>query len=207
MTPPNKRDRLIESAALLFHRKGLSATSLADIAKQADIPIGNVYYYFKTKEDLAMAALAKRREEFAAAYFRLDEELADPRQRLIESVDYFNALREEYAQFGCPIGKILGDATPENETVVAAAAQVLEDFVAWAESQFKSLGHAADARKYAVSLMAGIQGATVMAKATRNPDVIGNEVSRLTAWLETLPNRRIQIGKVAVKSPEAVHAA
>jgi len=207
MIPANKRDRLVESAALLFHRKGLSATSLADIAKQADIPIGNVYYYFKTKEDLAMAALAQRREQFSAAYFRLDEDVADPRQRLIEAVDYFNALRDEYARFGCPIGKIIGDASPENEGVVAAAAQVLEDFVSWAEHQFKSLGHGSDARKYATSLMSGIQGATIMAKSARNPDVISEEVSRLTQWLEALPNRKIQIGKVAIKPPGAVHAA
>ena len=199
MSNLNKRDRLIESAALLFHHVGLSATSLADIAKHADIPIGNVYYYFKTKEELALAAVAKRKEQFSAAYALLEERIDDPRQRLIESVYYFEKVRDEYAKYGCPIGKIIVDADVEKDPVVQMAAQVFVEFVAWGERQFRQLGHAADARRYATSVMSGIQGAAIMAKATRDPDVISNEILRLVGWIETLPNRKIQLGKVAVK--------
>lgn len=203
----SKRDRLIDSAALLFHRKGLSATSLADIAKHADIPIGNVYYYFKTKEELAMAAIAKRKEQFFAAYSMLEEHIADPRQRLIESVAYFDKIRDEYTKYACPIGKTINDASPENEAVVQMASQVLIDFVNWAERQFQALGHVADARRYATSLMAGAQGAAVMAKAMQDPQVLTDEITRLTQWIENLPNRKIQLGKVGMKPPEFAGAA
>src|SRR5271154_2332888 len=107
MINQNKRDRLIDSAARLFHRIGLTATSLAHIAKDAEIPIGNVYYYFKTKEELALAAIAKRKEQFSASYAQLEENIADPRQRLIEAVSYFEKVRDEYAKYGCPVGKII----------------------------------------------------------------------------------------------------
>src|SRR5688500_1997937 len=113
MTNQSKRDRLIDSAAMLFHHNGLNATSLADIAKHADIPIGNVYYYFKTKEELALAAVSKRKEQFSAAYALLEEHVDDPRQRLIEAVYYFEKVRDEYTRFGCPIGKIIVDADIE----------------------------------------------------------------------------------------------
>lgn len=199
MNSINKRDRLIESAALLFHHNGLNATSLADIAKHADIPIGNVYYYFKTKEELAMAAVGRRKEQFSAAYALLEEHIPDPRQRIIEAIRYFEKVRGEYTRYGCPIGKIISDADSEKDNVVRMAAQVLADFVDWTERQFRSLGHGGDARKYATSVMAGVQGATLMAKAARNPDIISDEIGRLTAWVESLPNRRIQLGKVALK--------
>jgi AcrR family transcriptional regulator len=202
----SKRDRLIDSAAMLFHHNGLTSTSLADIAKHADIPIGNVYYYFKTKEELAMAAVSKRKEQFSAAYALLEEHIADPRLRLIEAMLYFDKVRDEYARFGCPIGKIISDADSEKDTVVHTAAQVLEDFVIWAERQFRHLGHGVDARRYATSLMAGIQGATVMAKAIRQPEIISDEVSRLVQWIENLPNRKIQLGKVAAKADDFVAA-
>lgn len=198
----SKRDRLIESAAMLFHHNGMASTSLADIAKHADIPIGNVYYYFKTKEELAMAAISKRREQFSAAYTLLEEHIPDPRQRLIEAVYYFEKVRDEYTRYGCPIGKIISDADSEKDNVVITAAQVLEEFVAWAERQFRQLGHTGDARRYATSLMAGVQGATVMAKAMRNPGIISDEIARLVQWIEVLPNKRIQLGKVGAKSPE-----
>lgn len=207
MSNQNKRDRLIDSAATLFHQNGITATSLADIAKHAEIPIGNVYYYFKTKEELALAAVSRRKEQFSAAYALLEEHIPDPRQRLIEAVSYFEKVRDEYTRYGCPVGKIIEDTDTEKDLVAQTASQVLGDFVVWAERQFRSLGHGTDARRYATSLMSGIQGAAVMAKAFRNPQVISDEITRLISWIETLPNRKIQLGKVGVKAPETANAA
>ena len=207
MSNQNKRDRLVDSAAILFHSNGLTATSLADIAKHADIPIGNVYYYFKTKEELANAAVSKRKEQFSAAYALLEENVGDPRQRLIEALQYFDKVRDEYTRYGCPIGKMIVDADVEKDPVVQTAAQVLIEFVSWAERQFSHLGHAGDSQRYATSLVSGIQGAAIMAKTTRNPQVISDEIARLTQWVELLPNRKIQLGKVAPKPVDASNAA
>src|SRR5689334_8045686 len=109
MNAQNKRERQIDSAASLFHKNGMHVTSLADIAKDADIPIGNVYYYFKTKEELALASTEKRREQFKAGFALLDEAIDDPRQRLIEATRYYEKVGDEYARYGCPIGKIIED--------------------------------------------------------------------------------------------------
>lgn len=204
MTNQNKRERLIDSAAVLFHHRGMNATSLADIAKHADIPIGNVYYYFKTKEELALAALIRRREHFAIAYGQLQDSLADPRQRLIEAVRYYEGQREEYMRYGCPISKMIEHSATENENVNQLAAQTLSDFVQWAQYQFQQLGHGEAAQAYAVSLMSGIQGAAIMAKAFQDASIISNEISRLTHWLENLPNRKIQLGKAGMRAtPDA----
>src|SRR5258708_5168839 len=52
---PDKRTRLNETAMKLAYRNGFRETSLADIAQAAHVPVGNVYYYFKTKEELGEA--------------------------------------------------------------------------------------------------------------------------------------------------------
>src|SRR5687768_2467630 len=54
---PGKRERLIEGARRVFHEQGVQATTLADIAEAADVPVGNVYYYFKTKDQLIEAVI------------------------------------------------------------------------------------------------------------------------------------------------------
>src|SRR6202040_3940961 len=69
---PDKRTRLIETATKLAYGRGFRETSLADIAEAARVPVGNVYYYFKTKEELAEAVVERRLEEFRAA--RMGEE-------------------------------------------------------------------------------------------------------------------------------------
>ena len=42
----NKRERLMAAACRLFYEQGVERTTLADIAAAADVPLGNVYYYF-----------------------------------------------------------------------------------------------------------------------------------------------------------------
>lgn len=199
MNTQNKRERLIDSAAHLFHVKGMNTTSLADIAKHADIPIGNVYYYFKTKDELAVAALNKRREQFLAAYQLLGEAIDDPRVRMVEAIRYFDKARDEYTRHGSPVGKIIDDIDVGSNPVAEAAADIFRDFIDWAQRQFEALGHTEAARSLAITVVSGIQGAIVVAKALASPDVITAEVDRLTLWVESIPNRRIQLGKVAGK--------
>ena len=61
MTRPGKgaakRDRLVAAARTTIHQQGVEKTTLADIAAAADVPVGNVYYYFKTKDELVAAVL------------------------------------------------------------------------------------------------------------------------------------------------------
>src|ERR1700693_6316963 len=55
-----KRDRLVEAAARRFYEQGIERTTLADIAEAAGVPLGNVYYYFKTKDELVTAVVDKQ---------------------------------------------------------------------------------------------------------------------------------------------------
>lgn len=201
MINQNKRDRLIDSAAELFHHHGLTTTSLADIAKHADIPIGNVYYYFKTKDELAIAAIDKRRKQFQAAFETLNDTFPAPRQRLTEMLGYYDRVRDEYTKHGCPIGRIIEDLNIEKDNVARAAAEVFSDFITWATRQFEALGHSREsARSYAYTLLAGIKGCILVAKAFNQPQIMTDELARLTAWLESLPNKRISLGKVSAKA-------
>jgi TetR/AcrR family transcriptional repressor of nem operon len=42
-----KRERLVAAATKMLHEQGVEKTTLADTAAAA-VPLGNVYYYFKT---------------------------------------------------------------------------------------------------------------------------------------------------------------
>jgi AcrR family transcriptional regulator len=53
----DKRERLIAAACQVMYAQGVEKTTLADIAAAAGIPLGNVYYYFKTKDHLLQAVI------------------------------------------------------------------------------------------------------------------------------------------------------
>jgi TetR/AcrR family acrAB operon transcriptional repressor len=46
------RDRILDAAEDVFHARGVSSTSLADVADAADLTRGAIYWHFKNKADL-----------------------------------------------------------------------------------------------------------------------------------------------------------
>src|SRR6202158_3168261 len=102
-TQASKRARLIETAMTLAYQHGFRDTSLADIAKAAHVPLGNVYYYFKTKDELGEAVVERRLAEFRAFRDELDR-LSSPHERLLAFVERIHRNREQLARGGCPLG-------------------------------------------------------------------------------------------------------
>jgi AcrR family transcriptional regulator len=47
-----KKREILEAASRVFRRKGLHAAGMRDIAGELDMAVGNLYYYFRDKEDL-----------------------------------------------------------------------------------------------------------------------------------------------------------
>jgi AcrR family transcriptional regulator len=56
----DKRTRLVEAADKLFYEQGVTMTTLANIATLAEVPLGNVYYYFKSKNSIVLAVIEQR---------------------------------------------------------------------------------------------------------------------------------------------------
>ncbi|MGF7236832.1 MAG: TetR/AcrR family transcriptional regulator [Frankia sp.] len=181
---PSKRDRLIASATELLHQQGVQSTTLAQIAAAADVPPGNVYYYFKTRDDLVRAVVDARAQEISTALASF-EELPDPPARFRALMHLWSDEPEVVARYGCPIGtlnselgKCAGDITREASTLVALV-------VDWAEAQFRDMGRA-DAPELAITFFATVQGAVLIAHALRDPDVVTNQVRRLEDWIASL---------------------
>jgi AcrR family transcriptional regulator len=53
-----RRDEIIAAAKKVFARNGFHATTIADIAKEADLAYGSVYWYFDSKDDLFRKLIA-----------------------------------------------------------------------------------------------------------------------------------------------------
>ena len=53
-----RRDEIIAAARKVFADKGFHATTIADIAKEAELSYGSVYWYFDSKEDLFRRLIA-----------------------------------------------------------------------------------------------------------------------------------------------------
>ncbi len=99
----DKRERLVTAAKELFHRQGYALTTLADIAKASEVPPGNVYYYFKTKDEIGLAVIGDLAQWFQQKLSGWEQN-PDPRQRLLAFLEIPLSMKEILTQRGCPVG-------------------------------------------------------------------------------------------------------
>ena len=79
------QQRIIKAACQFFAEHGYAATKVADIAKLAGVPKPNIYYYFKTKDNLYRAVLESVTQPLLEASKPI-EFLDDPAEALSEYI-------------------------------------------------------------------------------------------------------------------------
>jgi TetR/AcrR family transcriptional repressor of nem operon len=174
----------VDSARSRIHEQGAHRTTLAHVAERSGVPLGNVYYYFKTKDDLVRAVLDGYADE-AAALIASFEGQRTPQARLKALVRTWVAMREDVAEHGCPMGSLCSELGKSQGALDGDGARVLRLVVDWAEEQFRQLGRR-DARDLAHRLFAGIQGGALLANAFREPEILSREARRLERWIDSL---------------------
>ena len=182
---PGKRERLVAAAIQLLHQQGVERTTLADIAKAADVPPGNVYYYFKAKDDIIAAVIEAHVQQIKAALAVIDTRHRSPKRRLKAFVREFTAQSEIVARYGCPLGSLCSELDKRVSGTGPAVAELMRLPVEWAENQFRSLGRR-DAHDLALDLLAGYEGSALLASAMRDPGLLSGAGRRLDHWIDTL---------------------
>ncbi|MEU5861269.1 TetR/AcrR family transcriptional regulator [Nonomuraea sp. NPDC047529] len=182
----DKRRRLMAAAARVLHEQGVERTTIADIAEAAGVPVGNVYYYFKTKDELILAALSEHAGHLAELTDELDR-LPDPRARLKAMVDAWVSRRDVAARYGCPTGTLAAELDKRAEGGLdVEAGRVMRLLLDWSERQFRALG-LPDADDLALTFVGAYQGMSLLANALRDPEIMTRQGARLAQWLDSLP--------------------
>jgi AcrR family transcriptional regulator len=73
-----KKSRIEETARRLFIRQGFHATSMRDIAAQTNVSLGNVYNYYRTKEQILESIIGKYQQVIDARLRSIFDEIEEP---------------------------------------------------------------------------------------------------------------------------------
>jgi len=179
-----KRERLVAAARDAVHRQGVENTTLADIAAAADVPVGNVYYYFKTKDDLVEAAIDSQMRDIEELLQSLDE-LRTAQARLKGLITKLAGEADLVARYGCPLGSLCSELDKRDDGVERTSARLLELPIAWLEQQFRAMRRR-DARELAIALMSAYEGAALLTNTFRDPKIMVGECRRLERWIDSL---------------------
>lgn len=92
---PSKRDELVRKALEIFYREGFHAAGMDLLAAETGISKTTMFKHFPSKEELILAVLRLRDQEFRTWLFRRMEEAGPPRAQLLAM---FDALAEWFAE-------------------------------------------------------------------------------------------------------------
>jgi TetR/AcrR family transcriptional regulator, transcriptional repressor for nem operon len=182
---PGKRDRLVAAAGETIYRQGVERTTIADIAEAADVPVGNVYYYYKTKDDLVAAAIAAYAQEDHELLSSIDRRHRTPKARLKEFVRVLASQSDRVALHGCPRGSLCSELEKRDNDLADACTELMRTPIDWVEQQFKAMGRR-DARDLAFALLASYQGIALITNTFRDTELIAREGRRLERWIDSL---------------------
>ncbi|MCU1429494.1 MAG: transcriptional regulator, TetR family [Actinomycetia bacterium] len=167
------KDRIVTATAELFRRQGYNATGVKQIVATASAPFGSLYHFFPGgKEQLGAEVIRWS----GGVYGQLIGAVFDPAPDVVTAVtDFFAGAAEtlrdtDYAD-ACPIATIALEVSSASEPLRQACADVFASWIDAASERFIGAGIApAKAHELSVLLLASLEGAFVLARASRSTE-------------------------------------
>jgi AcrR family transcriptional regulator len=167
------RERIVERAAELFAQRGIAATTVDEVLAAAGAGKGQFYHYFRSRDELAAAAVGYRCEQVVAG---LTEALGGVSSLagLEAALAGFVAGFEQSGMPGCPIGTLATEVAGRNEDArvqAAAGFDAWEGLLADALERMRERGELrsdAAPAPLAAGLLASIEGGMVLSQTRRD---------------------------------------
>ncbi|HXH64656.1 MAG TPA: TetR/AcrR family transcriptional regulator [Mariprofundaceae bacterium] len=173
-------ERLLNTAVHLLWERSYQGTSVDELCRKAGIRKGSFYHFFRSKADLAAAAIdaAWRHTEQAvfAPIFGSDEGGMAQLERLIDRVDEIQGanLKSRGLYLGCPFGNLGQEMANVDEAIRQAVQRVFARHCDYIEAALQRAGEdrdipPGDMHRRAEQVFALFEGALLMAKVAKDP--------------------------------------
>lgn len=185
---------IIEKTAPIFNMKGYSGTSMSDITEATGLTKGSIYGNFANKDEVALAAFRFNVKKLHDIFAReIEKEKTFKGKLLVYPRLYSDYYDLRVTQGGCPI---INTATEADDTHPVLKKKVERVILSWKEQlvyfieqgillgEFKA--HSIDPEKTALTIIAMIEGAVMIAKITGNLSTLADIMLSVTKIIEDL---------------------
>jgi AcrR family transcriptional regulator len=180
------QQRIIDAANQLFYRKGYNRTSFTDVVDEAGVPRGNIYYYFKTKDEMLKAVIEHRLETTTIMLAEWDRNIKTPLDRLERFVQIMYDSTPALLRSGCPMGSLNVELMKDQPELKEDAKRLFDLFQQWIARQFSEMGYPDEARELSLQLLSRGQGTIVIAQIYQDPGFLERGTKDINRWLENL---------------------
>ncbi|MEV0831342.1 TetR/AcrR family transcriptional regulator [Nonomuraea rubra] len=177
------REKILDAARTLIELRGYSALGVAEICRAAGVPKGSFYYFFASKEALALAVIDEHWATQERDWQRILSGQAPPLQRLRQLFEATEAtMRAGQRSCGSVAGCLFGNLTLElsNQTeairvrlqeIFDMQVEMIEAVIA--EAVARREAGVSDTRQAARSVVAQLEGQVLFAKLYNDPQRMG----------------------------------
>jgi AcrR family transcriptional regulator len=134
MTKAEKtRQFIIEKAAPIFNKKGMSGTAISDIMEATKLAKGGVYGNFENKDEICLESFNYLTKSLGAAINQNMEGKTDAKEKLFALLDFYRERLFKSNTGGCPIlnfGTEADDTNPEIKKRVKEAIDASQNRIA-----------------------------------------------------------------------------
>src|SRR5215469_9844828 len=172
------REKILTTAMSLIELRGYSALGVAEICAAAGVPKGSFYYFFESKEALALAVIDEQWAHQRQDWARMLGGEAEPLERLRQLFEATQASLLAGQQScgtvsGCMFGNLTLEMSNQTEAIRERLQQIFDaqvDMVAAVVSEALDRGQVTvpDAREAARSIVAQLEGQVLFAKLYNN---------------------------------------
>lgn len=180
------RADLVDCALRLFYEHGYDGTSFSDIVAASGLHRGNIYHYFKTKDEILLAVVERHLAEFRVLLMGWEAAYTDPKARVAALVDMIVGRGPELVEFGCPLGTLNSELAKDRRDLQQAARALFDLLRDWLAARFVELGRGDEAEDLALHILARAQGIALIAYVYRAPAFLAREAAGLNAWIIAL---------------------
>lgn len=169
------RERVVAAAARLFRKQGLDGVGIDAVAADAGLTHGAIYSHFKSKDDLAAAAVAHALRQSMGEWLDLTDGL-DGRAAFVRLLKvYVSRAHRDHAEAGCSIAALGGDASRGGDKLadvfLDGTSQFIDVLSAVSNSETE-----AGRRRTAIARAAAMVGALVLARAASADPGLSDEI-------------------------------
>jgi AcrR family transcriptional regulator len=185
MPKNDSKQKMIQSAAVLFREQGYSGTGFRDVVEHSGAPRGSIYHHFPGGKAQLAGETVRYASDVVATRIERATGAGDPVAALRAYIAGWRATLERSGfKAGCPIVAVAVEATEQPELAEA----VVEAFERWERMFAKVLREAgvgrARAARLATLTVSAIEGAVVLCRARRDAvplDDVGRELETMIA--------------------------
>lgn len=189
MEKKDTRSEIIRIGTDLISRHGYHATGIDTVLKEAAVPKGSFYHYFKSKEEFGLAVIEHFAERFE---LRLVSSLTDEEVTPLNRIrNYLETGLARVSQNNCTKGCLIGNLGQEMADVNERFRTRLDEiFASWKArfaaclteaQQLGELSPSADPHVLAGFILSGWEGSILRAKVMKSPQPMRDFVEVLFA--------------------------